>query len=688
MDALLLTIELLSQPDLPDLFEKFKTEGGKYELLAVQKRLSNKKLRVLLQDKNQAIIERMRLIAYKVGNFVGEIVEQKGGSSKQSSDSRSHDFNKDWDEIKYLIFAIMGRLDVSFFNSINIYCDNIESIEEMLLETSDCSNYGALKFKKQGLVLLMKKVIPAAVVVPWELYSLPSRISKACKKQPLALLLIGGLLSFKPMTYDTWNKVSDDLRRLKIKEVNMRHIINYCYDDLPYFLQLCFLYFACFPIGYEIPATSLIHIWIAEGFVIPDGELGIEGPDRPKEDQETKDEMANQYLEQLVQRSLVCVSKRSFLGTIKTCRVPRPIHEFAIEQSSKDEFLVANPDQEKMESLFRVAIHQDNKKQYTEVKNNHMHSFIAFNFDRTVLGSATLLRVLELRNSAIPETALPNMLYLQYLGLRGSNISELPKNIGDMKYLQTLDVRDTSIETLPESLWNIKKLRRVYVKPSSQIKGPPCVAPIDSLHTLKTVAAHESWVENIPHFLIHLRKLALWNKGILKWEDISNLLSQMDKLISMAIISNIIPSESVDLRAFPNLETVKSIKLEGKWICRKLFIDNVKFPPNLAKLTLTNSGLKEDPMPTLERLQALKFLSIKDGAYTGKQMICSGNGFPHLKFLELANLENLENWEIEFVMDGSVKKMGIPQLTTLRVIQCLKLNKLPNLDHVTHKLIG
>ncbi|XP_078154752.1 putative disease resistance protein RF9 [Carex rostrata] len=341
-----------------------------------------------------------------------------------------------------------------------------------------------------------------------------------------------------------------------------------------------------------------------------------------------------------------------------------------------------------MESLFRVAIHRDNKKQYMEVKNNHMHSFIAFNFDRNVLKRAMLLRVLELRNSAIPEIALPNMLYLQYLGLRGCNIYELPKNIGDMKYLQTLDVRDTSIETLPGSLWNIKKLRHVYVKSSSQIKGPPCAAPIDSLHTLKTVAAHESWEENIPRFLIHLRKLALSNKGILKWKDISNLLSHMDKLISMTIISNIIPSESVDLRAFPNLETVKSIKLEGKWICRNLFIDNVKFPPNLAKLTLTNSGLKEDPMSTLERLQALKFLSIKDGAYIGKQMICSANEFPNLQFLELEKLENLENWKVEFVMDGSVKKMGIPHLTTLRVINCLKLNNLPNLDHVIHKVIG
>ena len=170
-----------------------------------------------------------------------------------------------------------------------------------------------------------------------------------------------------------------------------------------------------------------------------------------------------------------------------------------------------------------------------------------------------------------------------------------------------------------------------------------CALPI---YTLKTVAAHESWLKKFPHFLIHLRKLALSNWNNLDWKFISNLLSHMDNLISMAIMSNIIPSEAIDTRAFPNLETVKSVRLEGEWICRKLLIDNVKFSPNLTKLTLTKSRLKEDPMPTLERLQTLKYLSLKDEAYTGKQMVCSTNGFPQLQFLELLKLENLEIWVV------------------------------------------
>jgi disease resistance protein RPM1 len=348
--------------------------------------------------------------------------------------------------------------------------------------------------------------------------------------------------------------------------------------------------------------------------------------------------------------------------------------------------LVANPDRRKMDSLFRMAIHHDDKNQYTEVENNHIHSFLAFNFDRNVIGSAMFLRVLELRNSSIPETVLLNMTYLRYLGLRGSkNISQVPENIGDMKNLETLDVRETSVQALPKSLWNISKLRHVYVNPSPQIEGPPSEAYIPDLQTLTTVAVPESWQEKFPKFLTHLRKLAISNrdnpdgKPNPYWNSISILLSRMVNLLSITIIGDIVPSEFVDTRAFENLETVKSIKFEGQWNCRKLFIDNVKFPPNLAKLTLTKSGLKEDPMPRLEKLEALKYLSLQDGVYTGEKMVCTANGFPQLQILELVKLENLQNWE--------KNPSAMPYLTKLRVVNCRKLKDLPDLEYVTDKTI-
>ncbi|XP_078153016.1 inactive disease susceptibility protein LOV1-like [Carex rostrata] len=705
MDALLDMSGMLS--DTRKLFDLPSNN-----LRGLRELMKSRYFKELTVGKQQDIIMIVRETARKVGKLIGEFV----GQARKESSSSQNDLPKEYREkienlIKDLMDKVRDQLGSSkgfmlnfenreeFLEKIEnwlnlwdtiIQNNKLKNIENMLLEEADISNGITLNSEERG-ALFYKKAFPDLFNMQndherrmfyyklvMELGSLIGEISDACEQQPLALLLIGGLLSFRPMANNIWKMVKNVLDSITwrnkriITTDHMRQIFTYCYNDLPYFLQPCFLYFACYPIGFEIPATSLTKMWIAEEFV-------------EEEDKQTSlESTANKYLDQLVQRSLVFVSKRSISGTIKSCRLPRSIHEFAIQQSHREKFLVVNPNQKEIEFWFRLAVYQDNENQYTEV--NHIRSFLAFNCHRIVLGSAMLLKVLALRNSTIPLTTLPDMIYLRYLSLRGSNISKLPENIGDMENLQTLDVRDTSIDTLPESLWNIKILCHVYVKPSPQIKGPPSETHIENLHTLKTVAVHESWLNKFPHFLIHLRKFALSNWDNLDSKFIFNLLSRMDNLISMAIMGNIIPSEAIDIRAFPNLETMKSAKLEGEWICRKLLIDNVKFPPNLTKLTLTKSSLKEDPMPTLERLRALKLLILQDEAYMGKQMVCSADGFPQLQFLKLEKLENLENWE--------VKPAAMSQLTTLRVVQCQKLitnhpylGNHPNLNHVTDKVI-
>ncbi|XP_078173189.1 putative disease resistance protein RF9 [Carex rostrata] len=242
-----------------------------------------------------------------------------------------------------------------------------------------------------------------------------------------------------------------------------------------------------------------------------------------------------------------------------------------------------------------------------------------------------------------------------------------------MKDLQTLDVRDTKIEILPKSLWDITTLRHVYVPPGPRIKGPPPTANIPNLEILKTVGVPESWLENVPNLSINLRKLALSYVGHLEFETISNPLSRMVDLLSLTIMGPIVHAELGDTRAFPNLHTLKSIKFVGKWKFWKLSIDNVGFPPNLVKLILSKSHLREDPMPCLGRLHALKLLRLEDGAYVGDKMVCPTNGFPQLEFLQLSKLENLKFWGVD--------PTAMLQLSKLRVLQCHKFKNLPDLEH-------
>ncbi|KAK7854821.1 disease resistance protein rpp8 [Quercus suber] len=63
--------------------------------------------------------------------------------------------------------------------------------------------------------------------------------------------------------------------------------------------------------------------------------------------------------------------------------------------------------------------------------------------------------------------------------------------------------------------------------------------------------------------------------------------------------------------------------------CRiKRLPETLKFSPNLAKLTLIETWLEEDPMPTLEKLPNLKILRLVFFAFLGENMVCSEGGFP------------------------------------------------------------
>lgn len=88
--------------------------------------------------------------------------------------------------------------------------------------------------------------------------------------------------------YNTWDEV---MQKKDWHTDGSRYmgVISTSYEDLPVELKPCFMYFVVFPEDYRIKATTLIQLWIAEGF-IPDNRT------KPMED------IAESYLEELVQR--------------------------------------------------------------------------------------------------------------------------------------------------------------------------------------------------------------------------------------------------------------------------------------------------------------------------------------------------------------------------------------------------
>ncbi|XP_078153977.1 putative disease resistance RPP8-like protein 2 isoform X2 [Carex rostrata] len=117
-------------------------------------------------------------------------------------------------------------------------------------------------------------------------YTIDQFVNK-CGALPLALVVLGGLLSKKPCSYAAWNKVLQTMSWHADDRKKCSEIIGTSYEDLSFVLKSCFMYFAAFPEDHIISAKDLVQMWVAEGFI-------------PQEDNRTLEETAENYLEDLV----------------------------------------------------------------------------------------------------------------------------------------------------------------------------------------------------------------------------------------------------------------------------------------------------------------------------------------------------------------------------------------------------
>ncbi|KAJ4757811.1 Disease resistance family protein [Rhynchospora pubera] len=145
-----------------------------------------------------------------------------------------------------------------------------------------------------SLELFFKKALPDSDTndkIPDDLYDIGKQLTRKCGGLPLALKVLGGLLSTKPANCVSWRREMETMDWGNEGEECIA-IIGTSYEDLPFALKSCFIYFAAFPEDYEIDARSLLRMWVAEGFI-------------PQQENKTLEDTAEMFLEDLVQRYFI-----------------------------------------------------------------------------------------------------------------------------------------------------------------------------------------------------------------------------------------------------------------------------------------------------------------------------------------------------------------------------------------------
>ncbi|KAM6578987.1 hypothetical protein CsatB_030824 [Cannabis sativa] len=155
---------------------------------------------------------------------------------------------------------------------------------------------------------------------------------KKCSGLPLAIIVLAGLLSKKHTIHD-WELIKRNVTRCigqgdQQHDVDSRYrsvlwVLGLSYSELPSHLKPCFLYLARYAEDVTIRVKELCQILIAEGF-ISSQESVIE----------TLEDVAYDWLSELVERSMIQVKKMSLTGRrIKSFGVHDLMRDFEYQNS-------------------------------------------------------------------------------------------------------------------------------------------------------------------------------------------------------------------------------------------------------------------------------------------------------------------------------------------------------------------
>ncbi|KAA8529828.1 hypothetical protein F0562_034368 [Nyssa sinensis] len=514
--------------------------------------------------------------------------------------------------------------------------------------------------------LLQKKVFRKGSC-PSELETLGKQIARRCFGLPLAIVVIAGLLLNKDKTRDWWERVAESVSSyVSMNPEQCMDVLALSYNHLPYHLKACFLYFGVFPEDFEIPVWKLIRLWVAEGFIQVTGEISLE-------------DRAEENLEDLVDRNLILVATRRSNGRIKTCRIHDMLHDLCLREAAEENFFqrIKDPSPSStspLDSYRRLCVHSQVLRYISsKPSGEHVRSFLCFALEETNLArehlsfipqAFKLLRVLDIRgiNFCGFPTEIIQLVHLRYIAIFG-NFKVVPEKISDLWNLQTIIVH-TKSRTLDikADIWKMLQLRHLYTNVSNQLCGPPAKARKNNedpfvgknLQTISTTLP-ESCTENVLARTPNLKKLGIRGRlaTVLDKKGGSSMfdnLAKLDRLATLKLLNDTYPYPPSDA------------KLTGlpQWY---------KFPPNLKKLTLSDTFLDWEHMSTLGRLPNLEVLKLKEYAFSGPQWETIAGGFQLLKILKLGRTD-LEHWEAS----GN----HFPRLQCVVLEHCEKLQAIPS----------
>nr|GMD76121.1 putative late blight resistance protein homolog R1A-3 [Ipomoea batatas] len=507
--------------------------------------------------------------------------------------------------------------------------------------------------KEESWELLQWKVFRNESCYP-ELLEIGKEISESCRGLPLFIVLVGGLLTSIKKEERLWSEVAKTLSSV----ASEHEILRLIYEHLPDRLKSCLLFFAAFPKDQEIAVSKLVQLWAAEGFIEK-----IEG--------KSLEDVAGDYLSNLLRGGLITVSKRRYDGSIILCRVHNTIHEFCLEKAKKERFLMISSTNNQ-NPMWDMACHRICFNHQDIECHNPLYSWMQWSPSvRTVLCTyrrephfskaidfsqisrrSRLIRVLDLESITVGNTffsVIEHLPHLRFIAVHTGYCNfVLPSSLGNLHNLETLKIKteNQSVVRL-KTILDMVKLRQLDITDSFQFGIDEDDSCLKNLQALSTVVLPNK--QSIGVMMIRfpfLRRLKCIYVGSNESSHDSN--------------------EFLNLEKLNQLESLH-VSYDGPLERRDLIV--FKFPGCLKNLILNGFSLPACEISKFALIPTLVALKLQNVHFKDHQWVVEECDFPQLNYLKLHNCS---------IVYWSALTSSFPCLKRLILRRCIILKEVPS----------
>ncbi|KAL3497613.1 hypothetical protein ACH5RR_040345 [Cinchona calisaya] len=352
--------------------------------------------------------------------------------------------HEEWESMRNCLLGIGGSKESK------IMVTTRSDVVVEVMRTSDCHRLRILSDDSSWLLLEKIAFAEGGPTRTQALVDIGKKIVRRCGGVPLAIKAVAGLLYSKKDAWE-WSEIdrTTQIWNYPTSRGMDRALsaIKLSYDHLPSLsLKQCFAACSIFPKDTLLEKDVLIQMWMAQGLINPLKESSLQMED-----------IGSNYVNMLLQRSLLQNPEKDFFNNITRCKMHDLVHDFSLcvskiycfnmEVESHDQTAEGND----IEAVHLLLISDKQKR----IKKENLKRI------------SSKLRTLILNGSAYLEDILASFRYLSTLIVQNSEVDVLPTAVGDMKLLSYIDITDTKISRLPDSvtkLYNLQTLRVNYLE--------------------------------------------------------------------------------------------------------------------------------------------------------------------------------------------------------------------------------